>query len=334
MKLGTKFYVGIALLVAILLVPVAMYGLHLPSSTTSESTIAKSSYLAPHERILVQDASEFTVPGTGRGCECVTAGSGTSSDPFVISNWRLSASSGDGISIAWTTVHFIILNVMVNATAAHDSIVLRGVANGTVQDSSFFGGGISLFNSNAILIRNNTITGSRFGILLEASNGNTISGNRLQHIEQVGIFVRASDNLVDKNQVTDGSFGGINIDGMSGFGENNRIAGNVVRGNPQYGVGLWQAQNNSIEGNTVSENGGDGIMLTASCTKNLVERNTVVNNGGDGILVDEQSTNNKITMNTVTGNGNGTTSFDLHNENSDNLWLNNTFNTREPDTIG
>jgi parallel beta-helix repeat protein len=329
-----KLYISLALVAAILSVPVAIYTFQLPSSGTSESTISKTYDLAPHERIVIQDASEFTIPGTGTGCECVRAGSGSLSDPFVISDWKLSASGGDGISVAATTVHFIISGVVVNATGFYDSLVLRSVANGTIQDSSFFGGGISIFSSHAISIINNTITDSKFGILLEASNDNTVSGNRLDHIREVGIFIRASRNLIDGNRVTDGFYGGVNIDGMSGFGDDNRIVNNVVERNPQYGVGLWQARNNLIKGNTVSGNGGAGIMITASSTGNLVEQNSVVNNGADGILVDEQSTENKIIGNTVTGNGNGTTSFDLHDEGSDNTWLSNTFSTRRPDTIG
>lgn len=329
-----KLYISLALMAAILLVPVAIYTVHLPSSGTSESTISETYDLAPHERIVIQDAVEFTTPGAGSGCECVRTGSGSSSDPFVISDWKLSASGGNGISIAWTTVHFIISNVVVNATGFYDSVVLRGIANGTIQDSSFSGGGISVFSSQAISIINNTITDSKFGILLDASYDNTISSNRLYHIQQVGIFVRASRNLIEGNSVTDGSYGGVNIDGMTGFGDDNRIVNNVVEGNAQYGVGLWRARNNLIKRNAVSENGGAGIMITASSTENLVEQNGVVNNGADGILVDEQSTENKILGNTVTGNGNGTTSFDLHDLGSDNIWVGNTFNTRRPDTIG
>jgi parallel beta-helix repeat protein len=329
-----RIYIGLALIAGILLVPVAIYTLHLPSSGTSESTISKTYDLTPHERIMIQDDNEFTIPGTGGGCECVRGGSGSSSDPFVISHWKLSASGGDGISIAGTTAHFIILSVTVNGTEPYDSVVLRSVANGTIQDSFFSGGGISLFNSNAISILNNTITNSMFGILLDASNDNMISGNRFDRIQQVGIFVRASRNLIDGNRVTDGSYGGINIDGMTGFGDDNRITNNIVEGNLQYGVGLWQARNNLIKANAVSENGGVGIMITASSTENLVEQNRVVNNGADGILVDEQSTENNISRNTVTGNGNGTTTFDLHDEGSDNTWFSNTFTTRRPDTIG
>ncbi|MGA2240367.1 MAG: right-handed parallel beta-helix repeat-containing protein [Candidatus Bathyarchaeia archaeon] len=333
MKLG-KLCVVVVLVAAILLVPVTIYSLHPRPSETSESTTLKASNLAPHERITIQDAADFTNPGAPSGCECVRGGSGSSSDPFVISDWKLSVSDDDAISIARTTMYFIIFNVSVNVTGVYNSVVLRSVANGTIRDSFFSGGGISLYNSNAISILNNTITGSKFGMLLEASNGNTISGNRLDRIQLVGIFVRSSDNLVEKNHVTDGSYGGINIDGMTGFGSDNRIVNNVVEGNPQYGVGLWVARNNTVKGNVISNNGGAGIMLVAACTKNIVEQNNVMNNKGDGILVDEQSTDNKITGNTATGNGNGTTTFDLHDESSDNLWLSNTFDTRRPDTIG
>jgi parallel beta-helix repeat protein len=333
MKLG-KLCVVLVLVAAILLVSVVIYGLHPRPSGTLESTTLKTSDLAPHEAITIRDTNDFTTPGASRGCECVRGGSGSSSDPFTISGWKLSTSEGDAISIAWTSVHFIIFNIRVNVTIAYNSVVLRNVANGTVRDSFFSGGGISLYNSNAISIINNTITGSKFGILLEASNDNTISGNRLDQIEIVGIFVRSSDNLVERNRVSDGSNGGINIDGTTGFGSDNRVVNNVVEGNPQYGVGLWEARNNSVIGNVISNNGGAGIMLVEGCTKNTVEQSNVMNNKGDGILVDEQSSDNKITGNTATGNGNGTTTFDLHDESSDNLWLSNTFDTRRPDTIG
>jgi len=332
MKLGTKICVGVALVAAILLIPAAMYTLHLPPTGVFESATSKSDHLAPHERITIQDSGEFTMPGTGSGCECVRSGSGSSSEPFVISDWEISASGDNGISISWTGVHFVILNVHVNVTAADNGAVLRGVANGTIQASSFYGGGISLYNSNAISILNNTITGGEFGILLEASDDNTISGNRLDQVREVGIFVRASHNRVESNYVTDGSYGGINIDGTTGFGNDNHIVNNVVEGNIQYGLGLWEAQNNSIQGNVVSEN-GVGIMMILSSTKNIVEQNNVAKNVADGIVADEQSIGNRIMGNTVTGNGNGVTSFDLHDESSGNLWSDNTFNTRRPDTI-
>jgi len=333
MKLSTKAYIVVALVVAIVLAPIAIYSLQTPTSETFGSSITKTHNVGPHERISITDASDFTTPGTGSGCECVTAGSGSSSDPFVISDWKLSASEGNGISIASTSVYFIIRNIMVNATEMHDSVVLRNVANGTIQESYISGGGISLYNSNEISIINNTITGSRFGVLLEGSNNNTISGNRLDHIQQVGIFVRASNNLIAGNHLTSGYFGGINIDGLTGSGSGNRVENNVVEGNAQYGIGLWQARNNLVRANVVSMNGGAGIMLAASCSNNQVEQNSVVKNNADGILVDEQSAENKISGNTATGNGDGANSFDLHDEGSDNVWLSNTFNTKKPDAI-
>jgi parallel beta-helix repeat protein len=329
MKARREAFVLIAL-AAVASLLVANYVLYLhPQRPTRGNPPAK------HPRILITDAAEFTVPGAGTGCECVTRGSGSFSDPFTISGWTLNASDGEGISIAKTTVHFLIRNVVVNGSSQYSGIVLRWVENGAIMNSSILGAldGISLYRSNSVLIANNTLIHNDFGILLEGSNNNTVTENTLDGSRQVGIFVRGSNNTVDANLVINGSFGGINVDGTALFGSSNTITRNIVKANFAYGIALWQARSNVIDGNIVSENGGAGIMLVDSSASNLVEYNRVVNNGGDGVLIAQKSSGNTASRNNVTGNGNGATTFDLHEESSDNLWLSNAFNTRSPDTI-
>ena len=329
MKTRRGAFIFLALVAAASLL-VANYVLYLhPQRPMTSNTPAS------HPRILIGDAAEFTVPGAGTGCECVTRGSGSFSDPFIISGWRLNASDGEGISIAWTTVHFLIENVVVNGSSQYSGVLLRWVENGAIMDSSISGAldGISLYRSSSVLIANNTLVHNDFGIVLEGSNNNTVSENTLDGSRQVGIFVRGSNNTVDANLVLNGSFGGINVDGTALFGSSNTITKNVVKANSAYGIALWRARNNVMSGNVVSENGGAGIMLVDSSAGNLVENNRVVNNGGDGVLIAQQSSGNTAARNNVTGNGNGATTFDLHDETSDNLWLGNTFNTRSPDTI-
>jgi len=311
----------------------AVYTLSVHSPPAPSMSASKT--LAPHQRIVVTEDGEFTAPGTGTGCECVREGYGNSSHPFVISGWELSASDGDGISIAWTTAHFIILNVRVNGTGRYGGVVLTAVENGKILNSSLSGcsSAIYVWKSSHIIIANNTVSHSEFGIMLEASNNNGVIGNKSHNNHQVGIFVRASDNVIDGNLVSDGSFGGINVDGTAGFGGDNQITNNVVRQNLQYGIGLWHALANHISGNAVSGNGGAGIMLTDSSANNSIENNQVTNNGADGILIAEQSSANRVVRNIVTGNGNAVTTFDLHDESLDNIWLDNVFNTRKPGTI-
>jgi len=328
MKARRGAFIFLALVAASLLV--ASYALYLhPQRPITGNAFAS------HPRIVIGDAAEFTVPGAGAGCECVTRGSGSSSDPFIISGWRLNASDGEGISIGWTTVHFLIENVVVSGSSQYSGVLLRWVENGAIMNSSISGAhyGISLYSSSSVLIANNTLVHNDFGIVLEASNNNTVTENMLDGSRQVGIFVRGSNNTVDANLVINGSFGGINVDGTALLGSSNSITKNVVKANSAYGIALWRARNNVIKGNAVSENGGAGIMLIDSSAANLVENNRVVNNGGDGILIAQQSSGNTVAGNNVTGNGNGATTFDLHDETSDNLWVSNTFNTRSPDTI-
>jgi len=333
MKPAARACLVLTVLAIAVLLPVAIYIFHLGSPPTIPQKTATHAF--PHERIVIQDPGDFTVPGAGTGCECVRGGSGDSSHPFVISGWRLNASDGHGISIAWTTVHFLIADVIVNGSGRYSGVVLRGVENGVIMNSSFSGGlhGIYLFRSSNIMIANNTVADNDFGIILEGSENNTVAGNALNRNRQVGIFVRGSNDVIDANLVVDGSFGGINVDGTGGFGSSNRITNNVVNRNLQYGIGLWRARNNLITGNVVSENGATGIMLVDSSANNLIESNRVVNNRGDGVLIAEQSSGNRVTRNTVTGNGNAVNSFDLNDECSDNVWLDNIFDTRKPETI-
>ena len=314
---------------ALLLGATYILDLH-PTSSTPKKV------LASHPPILVLDASELTRPGAGTGCECIDGGSGGSSDPFIISGWKLNASEGDAISIAGTTVHILIANVVVNGSGRYAGVLLQGVENAVVMDSSFSRGfdGVALYSSSNILIANNTLVDNSFGIVLEGSNNNTVTRNTVERSGQVAIFVRGSSNIVDANLVLDGSFGGINVDGTAGLGSSNRITNNTVKGNSDYGVGLWSAGNNIVKENLVSENRGAGIMLLDSSATNVVEDNHVFNNVGDGVLIADQSSGNRVARNNVTGNGDGVTTFDLHEESLDNVWASNTFNTKEPDTIG
>jgi parallel beta-helix repeat protein len=73
-------------------------------------------------------------------------------------------------------------------------------------------------------------------------------------------------------------------------------------------------------------------MLTDDSTKNLVEANNVTKNGGSGIIIMESS-ENTIRQNFAKGNGDGVKDFDLYDMGSGNVWQNNTYGTKKPDSI-
>jgi parallel beta-helix repeat protein len=128
-------------------------------------------------------------------------------------------------------------------------------------------------------------------------------------------------------------WGGINVDGTAGPANANQIENNVVSDNNNFGIGLWLGANNVFRSNTVMHNNVTGIMITDYSTKNLVEANNVTKNGGSGIIIIGDSSDNTIRQNTARGNGDGVKDFDLYDMSSGNVWQNNTYDTKKPDSI-
>jgi parallel beta-helix repeat protein len=292
----------------------------------------------PHIRrlpISIYDASEFTPPNSTSGCACVVAGSGTARDPYVIAGWEIDASGTDGISVASVGDYFVITQVNISGTRQHVAIRLERVQNAKVSDSSISGTfvGVSILRSRNVAVVDNVLSGSEYGVRLEASDFNAVTGNTLDEIGQVSIFVRGSNNLVKDNTI-EGTYGGINVDGTSGPADRNMIRNNTIRAAQTYGIGLWQASNNTLASNTITDGQGSGIFMTYTSSDNTIDSNDVRQNTGDGILISKGSSNNLVQNNVFTGNGDGVYTFDLHSEASlSNTWRDNTFLTRSSDTL-
>jgi parallel beta-helix repeat protein len=289
----------------------------------------------PHSPVSIDEARDFTPVNSSTGCACVVAGSGSGLDPYIIAGWSINASETDGISVTSVEEHFTITQVTISDSAKRNvGIRLERVQNSKVSNSTISGTYTAIYAqiSREITIVDNTIGNSEYGIWLEASDSNTVSRNNLDVVAQVPIFVRGSENLIEENSIEEG-YGGINIDGTVGHAEGNLVRNNRIEHTLAYGIGLWQADNNSIVGNTVVNGMGPGIVLTESSHDNAVESNEVKQNAGDGIVIFGQSSRNLVQKNIVTGNGDGVQSFDLHSTEPDNIWRDNTFKTKEPDSL-
>jgi parallel beta-helix repeat protein len=123
-----------------------------PSGTTT---------LSEHTPIIIVGDSNFTASNG------IASGDGSPDNPFVIENWRISASGGFGILIENTTSHFIVRNVSVNQTGSEHSdvaIYLRNVCDGIIEHSevrcAHHSTGILLYNTSRIVVANTTVTGT------------------------------------------------------------------------------------------------------------------------------------------------------------------------------
>ncbi|MHA1522587.1 MAG: right-handed parallel beta-helix repeat-containing protein, partial [Promethearchaeota archaeon] len=163
---------------------------------------------------------------------CSGHGSGTYADPYIIESYEIDANSATGISIQNTNAYLLIRNCTVE--------------NGRLNNYK----GIYLYYSLNVRIENNSLYNNDYGIDLDYSSNNTLSGNT------------ANDNNED----------GIDLD----YSSNNTLSGNTAYNN-RYGINLWGSSTNILSGNTAYNN-SYGIELWESSNNNTLSGNTANNN--------------------------------------------------------
>lgn len=212
--------------------------------------------------------------------------------------------------------------------------------------------GIKVTSKNNV-IRNNSVTGNEYGIVLDGSARNSVAKNFVCQ-NDVGISLYSSEKCtITENSACNNTFGGILLSKASNntirnnnaslnqwagiiLGEcsNNTITNNIARYNENEGIWLLRSASNTIRGNRLRYNYIFGIRLFYS-NRNVVTSNTVRNNldgislensngnilAGNNLSVNDygvyvdNSFNNRIYMNNLIDNLNN-----AHSWNSTNSW--------------
>lgn len=318
----------------LLVIGLVLIGVYVTTRPKEPTTIVRP--VSPHVPIQIEVDGDFTTIGAGHGCECVRSGSGSEQDPYLISDWVVNSTrDANAISMFGTTVYVTFRSIQVHGEPSSTGVYFESVENTRIERSlisnSFVG--VYVFQSRNIVLFNNTFAKDEYGVQLESSDNNQVSLNSFHEIKMVAIFVRGSSNFVTANRIFEGVFGGINIDGTAGPANDNIIENNTVTGCSTYGIAMWRGAHNTIRNNIVTETEGIGIGLTEGSVGNLVEGNVVTGNIDGGIVMGEGATQNMIRGNTAKGNGDGINYFDLRDTSSDNIWQNNTYETKKPETI-
>jgi len=180
------------------------------------------------------------------------------------------------------------------------SVWLYGASENTIEDNHMVDGtgtipysaGIKLQDSHYNSIIGNDITeyDYGFGIVLDASMGNNLTGNHVSNCYD-GLWVRSSSN----NSITSNSV----IITRNIF---LRTDDNVMLSS--FGLRLHSSSNNIIASNTILDN-SNGIQLTLSSYFNLVENNTISNSTYCGLELADDASHNTILGNKVVDNKHG-----------------------------
>jgi parallel beta-helix repeat protein len=165
--------------------------------------------------------------------------------------------------------------------------------------------GIHLENASHNTVSGNTLNenGSE-GIYLYTSCGNTIAGNTCEKNNYNGIHMVAhsDNNTISGNTCNDSViYHGIWLDGSFKC----TITGNTCDGNGSNGIALKSlTKRATISGNSCSGNTKEGIEISIA-SYNVVLGNTIQENGFNGIKILHESHNNGVLSNIIYDNGQG-----------------------------
>ena len=142
-----------------------------------------------HAPIKIVGNSNFTAANG------VSAGDGTSGNPYIIEGWEISAANANGIEVLNVDAHFVIRNCVI-----HD-----GIANKKC--------GIRFNNTQHATIENNNCSFNRMGVGIFYSSNNTIQHNILSFNSKTGLTMCEYNffNTVQYNEFVSNSVYGVDI---------------------------------------------------------------------------------------------------------------------------
>ncbi|MCG2825437.1 MAG: PKD domain-containing protein [Thermoplasmatales archaeon] len=241
--------------------------------------------LVPHDPIYINSNSNFT---SANGVSNPSA-AGTPSDPYIIENWDINASSADGIGIRNTTAYFIIRNCKSHngKTSYKLGILFYNVTNGKIDNVTSYNNshGIYLWDSS-----NNTITNcavynnNYYGTCLESSSNNNIT-NCAVYNNPYGIWLfYSSSNNITGCSVYNTQYG-ILLDSSSNNKITNCAIYSNVRGIPIMPVTSPEDATDSINNvitNCSISNNDYGVYIPfnayAGAYNNYIHHNNFINN--------------------------------------------------------
>jgi parallel beta-helix repeat protein len=349
---SSKALVLATIVVAVLIVG-AIAGLLAQIVNNKESHQSESPEKIP-TRITYVVRSPILINGNGdfTAANGVVSGGGTASDPYIIADWDITASSDHGIWIQDTDEHFILRDCQVHdSSGMYDGLMLSNCVNGTVENNDFWndGGGIVLSSSSRNTLINNTCISNpdSEGIFLASSSNNTLINNTCNSNGGAGIGLFDSDNntLVNNscssnnygmylyvssnnNTISNNSCSNSLVDGICLVSSNgNTLSNNNCSSNLAWGISLDYSSNNTLNNNNCSSNSNDGMMLDSSSNNNTLVSNRGFWNFYNGIDV-VSSRDNTLVSNNWSSNGfdgayigySTNTTLDSNNCSSNNRW--------------
>jgi len=222
------------------------------SGSLSISATVEATVTPAHAPIIINGNSGFTAANG------VSGGSGTASDPYIISGWNINGWNYPSawnppnatIAITNTTSYFVIQNVVASGAGVGPGIRLNNVANGVIENSTmgaYMASPLWMTSSKNIIVRWNTVSGggactspdnciNSDGVYVSAVSGLDIYGNTIEFALGNGAAIHGSINVTITGNTFSSSGSGLLLDGSTNAivsGNSFKTSGITVTGSPQ-----------------------------------------------------------------------------------------------------
>ncbi|MBU4032507.1 MAG: Ig-like domain-containing protein [Candidatus Thermoplasmatota archaeon] len=195
-----------AMLSMLLAASLALGGIMLVGPAESGEVVPSITALTPHTPIIIVGDADFIAQATTE----TWSGFGTPGDPYVIEEYDIDSTTGNGIDISKTNLSFIIRNNYLHDGGVNVGIRLSEVINGTIFNCTIEGNekGIDIqTNCHNISILNNTILNtSQYSINMIFSSYINIRNNTIENSQVYGVYLYHSDDCeIDNNTISNTS---------------------------------------------------------------------------------------------------------------------------------
>jgi len=218
-------------------------------------------------------------------------GSGTETNPYVITGLNITSGSMELLKIRHTTVYYEI-------TDCYFEWQHPGGIIGSPNPI-----GIYLINSTNGYIENNTIEDQEihFGIILSDTNDTIITNNKINGVYLRGIDLETNscNNLIFSNLVEQIGASGAQGILISYASNNNEIYNNTIEA-ADYGILISENSNQTVlKRNNITDCTLDGILVETSCFRTKILENSLSDITDNGIHLSDHSNETVVKYNTI-----------------------------------
>lgn len=239
---------------------------------------------------------------------------------WILDNDNNQSTSNDASNITAKNTNFE-YDFWVFGNGLRDNFTMQ---NSIIREAGYLSGslGFQLYNvSNAVISGNNITGGNNYGLYLQYSSNNNITGNAVNSTSSPGagggygiylVSSSSSNNIQNNTITTNAGAGGIAQDSNYGIYLTTGSGSSIIQGNTvttkatganNIGIYINTVSNSNISDNTIATSGGSGnpgpVGIYLVSNSSTIIKNNIIDTASPGIYTDSSS-NLTIQNNTIT----------------------------------